>query len=130
MTTLPPAENIDWNAIALWAGGIATVLGSIAVAIWKALGSAVKVAKSLPGPVATDIYTTDSSAITRLTAALEAANVILTENNVLRREEHADRAANRARLEENTDAMRSLATAIAELRIDIRELTREVVRGR
>ena len=130
MTTLPPVDSIDWNAIALWAGGIATVLASIGIAIWKALGNAVKVAKSLPGTSSTEIYTTDSPVLTRLIAALEAANVILTENNVLRREEHADRAANRARLEENTEALRAYTAAVIELRTDIRELTREFVRGR
>lgn len=75
------------------------------------------------------IYTTDTPAMDRLTEALDAANVILTENNVLRREEHADRAANREKLEENTEAMRALTAAIDPLGIDLRELSREIVRG-
>ena len=64
-----------------------------------------------------------------LAATLEASNAILTENNVLRREEHNDRDANRRTLQANTDAMERAVTALNEARADIRELTREIVRS-
>jgi hypothetical protein len=48
----------------------------------------------------TKIITTDSVAMHELAATLEASNTILSENNILRKEEHADRWANR-----NTDTM-------------------------
>jgi len=70
MTTPPDPASIDWNSIALWAGGVATVLTSIGVAIWAAVNRATKVAAGIP-PTSelhrTDVYTTDSVALHELT---------------------------------------------------------------
>lgn len=107
------------------------MIGAASAAIWLAIRKAVQVAQSIPAPVAkteTNVITTDSVAMHELAATLEASNTILTENNVLRREEHNDREANRRTLQANTDAMERAITAINDARTDIRELTREIVR--
>lgn len=101
MATLPDAASIDWNGIAVWAGGVTTVIVSMGVAAWAAIRKAVQIAQTQPAPSTTTkeetkIITADTVAMDQLAKTLEASNVILTENNVLRREEHNDRAANRS----------------------------------
>jgi hypothetical protein len=133
MATIPDPTSIDFNMIALWAGGITTVVVSVGAAAWFAIRNAMKIAANLPAQTTTktetNVITTDSVAMHELAATIEANNAILTENNVLRREERADRTANRASLEANTAAMERLAAGIAELRQEVRELTREIVRS-
>jgi len=131
MATIPDAASIDWANVAAWAAGITTVAVSVGVAAWAAIRKAVQIAASAPPQIRTDtkIITTDSVAMHELAATLEASNAILTENNVLRREEHNDREANRRTLQANTDAMERAVTALNEARADIRELTREIVRS-
>lgn len=131
MATIPDPTSIDFNAIALWAGGITTVIVTVIFAAWAAIRKAAQIAAAAPPQIRTDtkIITTDSVAMHELAATLEASNAILTENNVLRREEHSDREANRRTLQANTDAMERAVTALNEARADIRELTREIVRS-
>lgn len=131
MATIPDPTSIDFNAIALWAGGITTVVVTVGFAAWAAIRKAAQIAAAAPPQIRTDtkIITTDSVAMHELAATLEASNAILTENNVLRREEHNDRDANRRTLQANTDAMERAVTALNEARADIRELTREIVRS-
>lgn len=129
MMAIPDPASIDFTGIAGWASGIALVVASVGVVIWRAIQSAGKIAATLP-PVQVDtkIMTADTVAMDRLAGTVEASNVILTENNVLRKEEHADRAANREKVEANTAAIEREIAVINELRADIRELTREIVR--
>lgn len=131
MATIPDPTSIDFNAIALWAGGVTTVVATVGIAAWAAIRKAAQIAAAAPPAIRTDtkIITTDSVAMHELAATLEASNAILTENNVLRREEHSDREANRRTLQANTDAMERAVTALNETRADIRELTREIVRS-
>ncbi len=131
MTTLPDPSSIDFTAIAGWASGIALVVTSVGVVIWRAIANAGKIADRLPAPVTTTntkIITTDSVAMHELAATLEASNTILSENNILRREEHADREANRRVLQANTDTMERAIAVINEARSDLRELDRQIVR--
>lgn len=104
---------------------------TVGFAAWAAIRKAAQIAAAAPPQIRTDtkIITTDSVAMHELAATLEASNAILTENNVLRREEHSDREANRRTLQANTDAMERAVTALNEARADIRELTREIVRS-
>ena len=99
--------------------------------IGNAIQNASRVAANLPAPSVekTKIITTDSVAMEALAGSIEAANVILTENNVLRRQEHDDRKLMRERLEANTEAIERATAAVNEARQDIRELTREIVRS-
>lgn len=131
MTALPDPTGIDFAGIAAWGAGVTTVVVTMVGAAWLAVRNAFKVAEKMPAPVMTEktrIITTDSAAMDRLTAALEAANVILTENNILRREEHGDRENNRRTLAENTEMLERALNATNEARADIRELNREIVR--
>ncbi|WP_127752691.1 hypothetical protein [Devosia sp. 1566] len=77
----------------------------------------------------TTIITGDTVAMDRLAGTIEASNTILTENNVLRREEHADRSMMRKALEENTEALERATAVLQDIRPEIRELTREIVRS-
>jgi hypothetical protein len=127
---IPDPTSVDFSAIAQWGAGIGLVLGSVIGAAWFAVRNAMKIAARLPAPVTrteTNVITTDSVAMHELAATIEASNTILTENNILRREEHSDREANRRTVQANTDALeRSIAT-INEARSDMRELRREIV---
>ena len=131
MTTLPDPSSIDFAAIAGWASGVTLVVTSVGLVMWQAIRNAGKIAASLPATstkTETKIITTDSVAMQELAATLEASNVILTENNILRREEHADREANRHTVKANTDTLERAIVAINEARTDVRELTREIAR--
>jgi hypothetical protein len=77
----------------------------------------------------TTIITGDTVAMDRLAGTIEASNTILTENNVLRREEHADRGIMRKALEDNTEALERATAVLQDIRPEIRELTREIVRS-
>lgn len=77
----------------------------------------------------TTIITGDTVAMERLAGTIEASNVILTENNLLRREEHADRSNMREAIEENTRAVEKATQSATEARADIRELAREMARS-
>lgn len=77
----------------------------------------------------TTIITSDTVAMDRLGQTIEASNVILTENNILRREEHADRGMMRKAIEDNTEAVEKLMGVLQDIRPEIRELTREIVRS-
>ena len=77
----------------------------------------------------TTIITGDTVAMDRLASTIEASSMILTENNVLRREEHADREAMRRAIEANTDATERIIAVVQDLRPEVRELTREIVRS-
>jgi len=133
MATIPDPSAIDFNMIALWAGGVTTVVVSVGAAAWFAIRNAMKIAANLPAHTTktteTNVITTDSVAMHELAATIEASNTILTENNILRREEHADREANRRTVQLNTDALERAIAAVNDARTDIRELTREIVRS-
>jgi hypothetical protein len=133
MTTPPDPSSIDWNGIGLWAGGVATVLASIGVAVWAAINRATSVAAGLPVPPAaihkTDVYTTDTVALDGLSRSLEAANVLMTEGNALRREATDERRSLRQALDENTEATEKNVAAMTELRADVRRLTDELIRA-
>lgn len=133
MATIPDPSAIDFNAIALWAGGVTTVAVSVGAAAWLAIRNAMKIAANLPTRTTktteTNVITTDSVAMHELAATIEANNAILTENNILRREEHADREANRRTVQVNTDALERAIAAVNDARTDIRELSREIVRS-
>ena len=74
----------DWNVIAAWAGGIATVVGSVIVSIWLAINRALQIAKTVPPPVTTtDIITTDSVAYEKLGFTLEANTLEMAQTNRL-----------------------------------------------
>lgn len=80
----PDPSSIDWNAIALWGAGGATVLTSIGVAVWTGVTRALKIAAALPPTPAefhkTDVYTTDSVAMHELAAAVEGHTIAIGEN--------------------------------------------------
>lgn len=78
----------------------------------------------------TTIITGDTVAMDQLAKTLEASNVILTENNVLRREEHADRTAMREALEENTRALEKTSQAVLYTREELRDLARLMAKTR
>jgi hypothetical protein len=77
----------------------------------------------------TTIITGDTVAMDRLAGTIEASNVILTENNVLRREEHADREEMREALHANTKAVEQVKDQIIEARRDIKDLTIQMARA-
>lgn len=77
----------------------------------------------------TTIITSDTVAMDRLAGTIEASNIIMTENNILRREEHADRDMMRKAIEANTEAVEKLMAILQDIRPEIRELTREIVRA-
>lgn len=133
MTPPPDPASIDWNGIALWAGGVATVLTSIGVAVWAAVSRATKVAEGLPTPGPTihktDVYTTDTPAMQELARSLEAANMLMTEGNALRREATDERRSLRQALDDNTEATEKSIAANTELRADVRRLTDELIRS-
>lgn len=88
---------IDWQTIALWAGGVATVLASVVTAIVLAVDRVRKIAASIPfgGQVTrqdTRIITTDTVAMQQLAVALGAVEVTLRELNQLLTSEIAARA--------------------------------------
>jgi hypothetical protein len=133
MTPPPDPASIDWNGIGLWAGGVATVLASIGVAVWAAINRAASVAAGLPpqAPAVhqTDVYTTDTVAMHELAGALEANNTLVTEGNALRREATDERRTLRQALDENTEATEKNVAAMSELRADVRRLTDELIRA-
>lgn len=89
----------------------------------------VQAMKSAPTQKKTTIITGDSVAMEDLAKTIEASNVILTENNILRREEHKDRAAMREAIGANTDALHKATSVLQDVRPELRELTREIVRS-
>ncbi len=70
----------------------------------------------------TTIITGDTVAMDHLAKTIEASNIILTENNVLRREERRDREAMRDAIEANTKAVEQSTSQIIEARRDITNL--------
>lgn len=75
---------MDWQSIAAWAAGIATVAGSVIGTLWVAIDRAVKVAKTLPPPVTrTDVITTDSVAYGQLGSSIEGNTMALVQTNML-----------------------------------------------
>jgi hypothetical protein len=130
MTTLPDPSLIDWPTVTGWVTGIGGVLAAVGVVIWQAIKRAGLIAETLPpAQVDTRIMTADTVAMDRLAGSVEANNAILSENNILRREEHADRSANRTSLEANTRAMEMLVVELRELRQDVKDQTKEIVRA-
>lgn len=110
--------------------------GAVAVIVGGAFFGIQWVVKTVQGikPIdvkteKTTIITGDTVAMESLAKTIEASNVILTENNVLRREEHSDREAMREAIEANTAAVEKATAALQDVRPEIRELTREVVRS-
>jgi len=89
---------------------------------------AMKLAPSVKTETTT-IITGDTVAMDRLAATLEASNTILTENNVLRREEHKDRDEMREAIEANTRAIEKSTQSVIDARAEIRELSREMARA-
>lgn len=127
MATLPDAASIDWNGIALWAGGVTTVVVSMGVAAWAAIRKAVQIAQTQPAPSITTkeetkIITTDTVAMERLAGQIETSNErALTTQLMMRELTEA--------VEENTHQVDRACEALAEARTEIRELTREIVRS-
>ena len=129
--TPPDATSIDWVQIGGWVGGVATVLTSIGIAIWRGVGRAIKASEGQPETRTThrtDIYTTDSIALERLTGATEAFNILMTEGNALRREATDERRSLRQALDDNTEMTEKAVAAMTELRTDVRRLTDELIR--
>lgn len=117
---------------ALWQLGGA--VGIIVAASFFGISWVVKTVQGMrvTAPVKTEkttIITGDTVAMEALAKTIEASNVILTENNVLRREEHADRAAAREALEENTKAIERSTQQIIEARQDVKALAFELARA-
>lgn len=77
----------------------------------------------------TTIITGDTVAMEHLAKTIEASNVILTENNVLRREEHKDREEMREALEDNTRGLEHATAQITEARRDIKDLSFQMARA-
>ena len=123
-------DNEQVNAL-YQIGGAA---GAIAVGAWLGIQwvmrtvQAMKMSPSVKTEKTT-IITSDTVAMDRLAGTIEASNIILTENNVLRREEHGSRTEMRKALEENTEAIERIMAVIQDVRPEIRELTREIVRS-
>lgn len=130
MATLPDPAAFDWAGAAGWVTGAAGLAGLAIGVIWKAIQNAGKIADKLPAPqIDTKILTADTMAMDRLAGSVEANNTILSENNILRREEHADRTANRASLEANTKAMDALVFETRELRGEVRGLAFQLAKS-
>lgn len=122
-------NDLDWTGISGWVGGIGTVLVALWLAVQRALAAARTISANTPPQVQnTSIVTADSVAMQRLTASIEAHNVSITENNMLRREEATDR---RRLIELHADLIEVTGRTrdtINEARLDVRELTKEMVR--
>lgn len=130
MPMLP--DSIDFGSIALWAGGITTVLASIGIAIWQALQRAKVVAASLPAPVTrqqTTIVTADTVATERLTAALEARNVEAIEAQKMFAELAAVLQLAVSGIEANTRSLAKATDEVGEARNEIIRLTHEIIRS-
>ena len=131
--TPPDAATIDWVQISGWVGGGATVLTTIGIAIWRGVSRAIKATEGQPAPAATvhttDIYTTDSVALGRMTGAMDTANVLMTEGNALRREATDERRSLRQALDDNTEMTEKSVSTMTELRTDVRRLTDELIRS-
>jgi hypothetical protein len=113
-TILPDA--IDWGNISLWAAGIATVITSMAVAIVQGVRSATKIAQTIPSPPPamhkTDVYTTDSLAMDRLTTSMTTlTNALQAEMLASQELLHTSREAN-VLLKDSLQERRSLKEAI------------------
>ncbi|GHA27751.1 hypothetical protein GCM10007989_24550 [Devosia pacifica] len=110
-------------------GGAAAVIivGALFGVQWVV--KTVQAMKVAPAEKKTTIITGDSVAMHDLAATIEASNTILTENNVLRREEHDDRKALRQSLDRNTEAVERAAAMLVDARTEIRELSREIARS-
>lgn len=146
-------ETINWAEIAGWAGGVGTVLATVVTAVILGVRSALRIAKDLPAQPApvtrTDVYTTDSLAMDKLTAALadatkqqgntslllkdyletsKKANDLIHEGNVLRREATTERRSLREALDKNTEATERSLQVNDNLRDEVRDLIRELVK--
>lgn len=121
--------NEVWTSIAQWASGITLVASGVFVTIWKVLKDAKAIGSENPKVQRTSIITGDTVAMDSLARTIEASNVILTENNILRREEHADRIEMRIAIVDNTEAIERATATVAEARIDIRDLSRDILRS-
>lgn len=146
MATIPPPETIDWANISLWAAGAVTVVTSMAVAIVRGVRSAEAVVKTTPNPPAaihkTDVYTTDSIALERLTttiselisavrsqiAATKETNRILQDGNVLMKDSLDERRSLKQAIDINTAATEKSATQLEELRPQLQQILFEMIR--
>lgn len=153
MTSIPDPTSIDWGSIALWGAGISTVLASVAVAIIQGVRRALQIAQNVPSAPAalhkTDVYTTDSIALERLTSAIDALNVlnsqqnnllsrqtelmadtlrVMEDGNLLRREATTERRSLRDALDVNTAATERSFSSLERLQEEIRDLVKEMIR--
>lgn len=122
-------DGIDWTSIAAWGAGAGTVISSIGGAIYYGLKQASKIAAATPPATTrqeTNIITTDSVAMQRLTAALEARNVEAIEAQKMINELTAVLRLQATAVEENTRLVAKSVDETGELRVDLRELGREI----
>jgi hypothetical protein len=119
----------DLNALYQIGGAVAVVVGGMAAAIPWVLKKVKDIGTAEVKTEQTTIITADTVAMDALAKTIEASNVLLTENNVLRREEQRDRAAMREAIEDNTKAVEHSTQAVMDARAEIRELAREMARA-
>jgi hypothetical protein len=119
---LPTLYSIGGAVMVMAAGGFAGfrwVMGQV-----KLMGSLQTIETKK-----TTIVTADTVAMDRLTSALDHTSVILTETNILRREELADRKLLRESLEENSKMTEHAADQAVELRREMRDLAIQMARS-
>lgn len=117
------------NALYQIGGAVSVVIVGAFFGIRWVIATVGALPKTTTKTEKTTIITGDTVAMEQLAKTLEASNVILTENNVLRREEHADRAAAREALEENTKAIERSTHQIVEARANLQALAIELARA-
>ncbi|WP_108459218.1 hypothetical protein [Devosia naphthalenivorans] len=122
-------DNEQLQALYQIGGAVGIVIGASIFGIRWVVMTVRAMKETPPKTEKTTIITGDTVAMDRLASTIEASSMILTENNVLRREEHADREAMRRAIEANTDATERIIAVVQDLRPEVRELTREIVRS-
>lgn len=122
---LPTPDTIDWTSLSLWFGGAATVFTSVAIAVWQGVRNARIIAANAPtAPPAlhkTDVYTTDSLALERLTNAVTVSNELMQTAN-------DDRRSLRQAVDVNTESTDKSRDGLENLRIEVRDLLRVLER--
>ena len=122
-------DNEQLQALYQIGGAVGIVIGASIFGIRWVVMTVRAMKETPPKTEKTTIITGDTVTMDRLASTIEASSMILTENNVLRREEHADPDAMRLAIEANTDATERIIAVVQDLRPEVRELTREIVRS-
>jgi len=77
----------------------------------------------------TTFITADTVAMDALARTIEANNFSQIESNALRRDEKSHRDEMRRTIDENTEATQRLLPALQDLRTELRDLAREIMRS-